>query len=210
MQQRQGIKPYDPSIDYVALLNEDEIKEEDGRKFVYLRGLERLAKERGIANASVVNLQPVSFGSVVGILCTYQYAFWDGAFYHGSADATVKNCEGNFTNFLTAMAESRAKARALRTAFGITLCSVEEKADAGAVVISGESESSPIEDHQATAIKFLGREKGLSESDIVALIGKKVEISKLTRKDARDLIAKLNEHSTKKVAAKERAAPARR
>lgn len=204
MSQQKIVRQYDPSIDYVNLLTEDETKEEDGRKFVFLRGLERLAKERGIANAMVVRLEPFNVApGVQGVMCTYQFTFWDGGIYHGSADATLQNCESRFGQFLTAMAESRAKARALRTAFGISLCSVEEKAD-GAVVIAGESESSPIDDHQATAIKFIAKEKGVSEADALSLIGKKGgEISKLTKKEGRELITKLNE-SNKKPASKER------
>jgi hypothetical protein len=203
MNQGKIVKPFDPAVDYVGLLNDDELKEEDGRKYVFLRGLERLAKERGIANAVAMRLEPFKLDTIQGVMCTYQYTFWDGSVYQGSADATLQNCESKFGQFLTAMAESRAKARALRTAFGITLCSVEEKAD-GAVVITSESESSPIDDHQATAIKFIAKERGLSESDAVALLGKKSgDISKLTKREGRELIAKLNE-SVKKSASKEK------
>lgn len=46
--------------------------------------------------------------------------------YSGSADATESNTREGFGNYLAAMAETRARARAFRTALGIQRCSKEE------------------------------------------------------------------------------------
>jgi hypothetical protein len=185
-------KPYMPEIDYVNELKENELKREGDKTFVYLKGLERLAKERGIASAVAMRLEPILLPSHQGIMCTYQYQFVDGQLYQGSADATAANCNPGFGNFLTAMAESRAKARALRTAFGITLCSVEEKADG---VVVEEVANAPIEDHQVKAATFIAKQKGLTKVDFLGLLstnfGQK-DIKLLTKQQANELISKLN------------------
>lgn len=196
-------KAYDPTIDYTTLLNISEIKEENGRQFVYLRGLERLAKERGIASAMCVRLEEMK--NFKGVICTFQYQFLDGCIYQGSADATVGNCDGDFSAYLTAMAESRAKARALRTAFGISLCSVEEKAD----IVVIEDTSVNIEDHQLQAIKFLAKEKGLGKDDVLGLLAKPrslVDMRELTKEEGRELISKLNEYKPAKSGVKAKVA----
>lgn len=193
-------KAFDPTIDYSSLLHSSEIKDEGNRQFVYLRGLERLAKERGIANAMCVRLDEMKDGK--GIICTYQYGFRDGCIYHGSADATRANCEGDFGAYLTAMAESRAKARALRTAFGISMCSVEEKAD---IVVMEDVDSVSIEDHQLQAIKFLAKQKELGKDDVLGLLTKPRAIGdmhELTKEEGRELISRLNEFKPAKAAAK--------
>lgn len=198
-------KAFDPTVDYTSFLTTSEIKDEGGRQFVYLRGLERLAKERGIASAVCVRLEEMK--NQKGVICTYQYQFLDGCIYQGSADATVNNCDGDFGAYLTAMSESRAKARALRTAFGITLCSVEEKAD----IVVMEDTSVNIEDHQLTAIKFLAKQKELGKDEVLGLLSKPRSLGdmrELTKEEGRELISKLNDYKPAKAGAK--AKPARR
>lgn len=192
---------FDPTVDYTSLLTTSEIKEEGGRQFVYLRGLERLAKERGIINAICIRLEEMRDSR--GVIATYQYGFVDGCIYQGSADATKANCEGNFGAYLTAMAESRAKARALRTAFGISMCSVEEKAD---IVVMEDADSSAIEDHQLQAIKFLAKQKEFAnKEDVLALLSKSRPINdmrELTKEEGRELIKALNDTKQAKAGAK--------
>lgn len=183
-----NLTEFDPSVDYVSKLKDSELKKEGKRTFVYLKGLERLAKERGVSAAVCTKLDQLGTS---GVFCTYQYTFWDGATYQGSADATTKNCEGKFKLYLTAMAESRAKARALRTAFGINLCSVEEKAD---VDVADDVDFGPAEDHQLVAIKNIAKAKGLGSEEILSLMEvPKKKLEKLTRQEARDLMTSLNE-----------------
>lgn len=199
-------RAFDPTVDYTSLLTLKEIKEEDGRQFVYLRGLERLAKERGIMNAICIRLEEKKDSS--GVMITYQYGFVDGCIYQGSADATKANCDGNFGTYLTAMAESRAKARALRTAFGISMCSVEEKAD---IVVMEDTDNSAIEDHQLQAIKFLATNKGLGKDEVLAILAKPRPIGdmrELTKEEGRELIKSLNDTKPAKAGAKPK--PARR
>lgn len=184
----KNITQFDPTKDYSKSLNPDELKSEGKKTFVFLRGLERLAKERGVLEAVCTRLEQLGTS---GVMCTYSYSFVDGAIYQGSADATVKNCDGNFKLYLTAMAESRAKARALRTAFAITLCSVEEKSN---VDIADDRDLGPAEGHQIVAIKNIAKEKGLVKEQVLELMDiPKTDFKKLSREEARSLIAALND-----------------
>lgn len=189
-------KPFDPAYDYSKDLGAEDTKEENGRLFVYLRGLEKLAKERGVVKAICARLQSIPDGA----MCTYHYEFVDGGVYEGSADATTKNCDGDFRLYTTAMAESRAKARALRTAFGITLCSVEEKAN---VTLLNDDDLGQVEDHQATLIRHLMEKHEIGKVEVLQLLDLPRKIAKvedLTRIEARELIGKLNSFKKKKAA----------
>lgn len=190
-------KAFDPTKDYTKELTAEELKHEGKRTFVYLRGLERLAKERGVQSALTTRAEQLGSN---GVLVSYQYKFWDGSVYEGSADATVKNCDGNFKLYLTAMAESRAKARALRTAFGVTLCSVEEKSD---MQVANDDDFGPISDHQLVAIKSIAKTKGLSASDILQMMEvPKKKLESLTKEEGTDLIKMLNEFKKPKLVKK--------
>lgn len=188
-------KPFDPSYDYTRDLTDDDIRLEDGKQFVYLRGLEKLAKARGVVSATCQRLDRLPDG----MACTYRYQFVDGGTYDGSADATIKNCDGNFKLYCTAMAESRSKARALRTAFGISLCSVEEKSDQQVA----DTELGPVEEHQAVLIRHLATKHGLGKPDIIGMLDLPRKISKvedLTKSEAIELISKLNSYKARKKA----------
>jgi hypothetical protein len=182
------VKEFDPAYDYAQDISPDDIKTEDGRPFVFLRGLEKLAKARGITSAMCVHLTPFHDGAQ----CTYMYSFADGAMYQGSADATTKNCDGNFKLYTTAMAESRAKARALRTAFSISMCSVEEKSS---IQIAEDPELGPIQGHQLAVIKSLALANNLDRDGVLAMLElprKVAKMDELTNGEGLELINKLN------------------
>ncbi len=190
-----GSKPFDPRYDYNKDLRENEFKYEKGRPFVYLKGLERLAKERGIMVAQAIRLECIGNTSHYGVMCTYQYMFDDGRMYQGSADATIKNCDGNFKLYLTAMAESRAKARALRTAFGITTCSVEEKSD---MTVADDPELGPIGADQIHLIKLKAAEHNLGKADLGNLLEVPrdfKELKKLSKEEGIEILGRLNKLS---------------
>lgn len=197
-------KPFDPFYDYTKDLKDDELKYENGKPFVYLKGLERLAKERGVRNAVTVKLEPIGSASFHGVICTYQYSFDDGRIYTGSADATVKNCDGNFKLYLTAMAESRAKARALRTAFGITLCSVEEKSDA---TVEADPVLGPIGADQIHLIKLQATKHNLGKAEIFNLLEvprDAKELKNLTKQEGIEILTALNKMARKSAKAKKK------
>lgn len=187
---------FDPMKDYMQELKEDEVVEKDGGgKLVYLKGLERLARERGITQqTSQVVSAPSKDNPYATVTVGYEFrdAADDGGFvyrtYQASADASDKNCEGNFKLYPVAMAESRAKARALRNAFGISACSVEEVKDIDEVI-----QSPPCSDPQQYLIKKLLKEKNVSLSDAGQLISiaNLKDIQDLNRDEASKLIGKL-------------------
>jgi len=185
-------KQYDPTHNYADDLKKNEVYEKDGDQFVYLRGLIRLAHERGIKETiSQVRQSPAAEHPVAVV--TYGYTFMDGAHFEASADAHQKNTNKGMDIYLTAIAEARAKARALRDAFNISLCSVEE-------IGSVESrDNEPIDSSQIQGIKMLMKRKGLSVVDTMALIDntEAQELSDLTKTDGRLLMKKLNEYKKK-------------
>lgn len=190
----KSLVPFDPSRDYNKELRDDELKFEEGRPFVFLRGLERLAKERGIVSARCIRLEQLG---TKGVLCTYRFQFADGSIYEGSADATINNCDGNFKLYLSAMAESRAKARALRTAFAISHCSVEEISD---MKYADDVDLGPIEEQQIVAIRHMANAHKLSRTDIISLLEVPRPIDRvedLTRLEGIEIIKKLNKYKAK-------------
>lgn len=197
-------KPFDPSYDYSKDVSPEDIKNDEGKEFVYLRGLEKLAKARGIVSATCKRLERLDKMAI----CTYSYKFADGAEYDGSADASADNCDGNFKLYLTAMAESRAKARALRTAFSISMCSVEEKSDASLV---DSSDLGPVEDHTVMLIRRLMAKHELGVADAIKLLPIPRAIKKaedLTRIEGRHLLGELNKMNETAVAAAKKVAKA--
>jgi len=189
------VKPYDPMYDYNKDLKEDEFKYEKGKPFVYLKGLERLAKERGVTYARPTNVMQLGTS---GVLITYEYSFDDGRSYAGTADATSKNCDGNFKLYLSAMAESRAKARALRTAFAITTCSVEEKSN---MTVAMDIDLGPIGDEQIHLIKMKATELALGKNDLFKMLEVPrplTDLKKLTKEEGLEIITTLNKLSRKK------------
>ena len=193
----KAAKPFDPTHDYTKDISQGDIKTEDGRDFVFLRGLEALARQRGVVSAKCVRMEPMAMTSeektyTYGFYCTYEYSFVDGGSYQGSAYATIKNCDGNFRLYLTAMAESRAKARALRTSFGIGLCSVEEKSDAS---YKTDSDLGPIDDAQLVLIRKLATQHNFDKAQVLELLDIPRQVNKmeeLTKQEGTELSCKLN------------------
>lgn len=109
----------------------------------------------------------------------------------GLADCKVTNSNKGFGNYTTAMAETRASARALRTILGIEFCSIEEL-DSGDS--NNHSVDGPIEENQKALIenKFF-RELNLTIKDFSDIVGVKINnVNELTKKQAAEAIEKLN------------------
>ena len=96
------------------------------------------------------------------------------------------------------MAESRAKARALRTAFAITTCSVEEKSD---MTIAQDVDLGPIGDEQIHLIKMKATEHGVDKAKLFQMLevpSNAKDLKKLTKEEGLEIITCLNKMSKKK------------
>lgn len=115
--------------DWEARLQEDEIiqQEDSGKSVVVLRGLQRLARDAGYVGSEVF-LNYVATGEFGVFQCVYTAKFNDGTSWAGAADCNKSNTKGDFLSYPTAVAESRAEARALKKALGITMLAAEELA----------------------------------------------------------------------------------
>lgn len=185
------MKDYDAEYDYLLDLTEEELKTKDGKEFVYLRGLEKLARARGVLGKEIkIHATPTADNPIAVV--SVKYEFKDGAIWEAAADCTAKSAKEGFGKYLTAMAESRAKARALRDAFGIALCSVEEIGTPSAS-IDEEEDSPPISDPQKYLIGNLLKEKGktLDDCRIMLKVTKLDSVDGLTKVQAGTLIRKL-------------------
>ena len=101
------------------------VQGEGGKPMVTLRGLRRLARLAGL-NGSRVAHNHISIGSYGVFQCIYTALFDDGTTWEASADCSKTNTEGVFLDYPTAVAESRAAARCLKDALGITMLAAEE------------------------------------------------------------------------------------
>src|SRR5215470_16581457 len=93
-----------------------------GKQFVQYAGLLAMAHERGLVNLSA------NFITVSGDLALAEATaeFSDGKVFKECADSTPLNVNPKVKQHFPRMALTRAKARALRDALNISVCSVEE------------------------------------------------------------------------------------
>jgi hypothetical protein len=144
-------------------LNDDEFIEKDGEKFVLLRGLRRLAHEKGYKHSVVDVVKPPASDDMISVIkVTYEWN--DGQTDSSVADAGPHNCGGDFGKFPVAMAESRAEARVLRRTFNITKCSYEE--------ISGSNSNAPtgLTDPQEAGIRAIVVRKAVGEVQLRKIV----------------------------------------
>lgn len=181
---------FDPKKDYYKELTDDELWKGE---FPLLRGLQRLAHDRGILKiTSDVKATPTKESPIAAVTVTVE--FKDGTVFSGSADAKYKAHEHPFREHLTALADSKAEARAYRRAFNITKASKEE---CGELPAGGDIDNTPIADSQIQGIKNIADLKKLTVIEAVKLIGVDKPIEELTSKQARDVIKALNKYKPK-------------
>jgi hypothetical protein len=184
-----------------VLTEEDIVTNRDsGKQCVLLRALQRLSHEAGIVESGPVTLQHVPQGSFGVFQCIYEVKFDDGTTWRGAGDCNKQNVDGQFANYPTAVAESRAEARALKKALGITMLAAEEiDLSAGAEVKPNQKVSSNI----VSAIETLVERSGL---DTLAVIEKVLPdradsintLSDLTVAEGQSVMAHLNDLPKKK------------
>lgn len=199
----------DKLVDYQSMLTEDElIDDNNGGHYVPLRALERLARIKGIERVTpIINRAP----SILDMIAVVQIEIkWkDGTISSGCGDAHVANVEGDYALYLTSMAETRARARALRSGLGITICSQEEIAPGKTRKDLGDLKS--ISAAQITLINKLLIENEMSLETLAEKFPKQFEniitVEDLTQTEALDFIKWLQTGKPRKPARKNKQKP---
>ncbi len=136
------------SVNWNEKVKKDDLVTIDGEDTIRLKALQRMGREAGLIKSEI------KINNITNTDCTkllvqaiYTIEFEDGSKWIGCADASPKSVDGKFARYLTAMAESRAEARALRKALGIEMLSAEEidlqPESTGESPLSKESKSDP-------------------------------------------------------------------
>jgi hypothetical protein len=95
--------------------------------------------------------------------CVYTVVFSDGTKFAGAADSNwASNNVEPFCNYPTSIAESRAEARAIRKALGITILSTEE--------IGFDAKSRRIDPQQISVISHIIKKNNLNVRDTLDVV----------------------------------------
>ena len=101
----------------------------EGKPFVLYAGLLHVAQEQGIGELSVSILQIPSTENNHTAIVSAKVVTGDGSIFVDIGDASPESIsDGKFTPHLLRVASTRAKSRALRDAYGITMTSIDELA----------------------------------------------------------------------------------
>jgi len=191
-------------VDWQKQLTGDEVGRDGDTQFVYLKGLRRLAKLKGIVKEChpfikvAVLKRPDNGVEYPFVQASYEVTFKDGTTFSDVADAHTYNLEGVFSAYPTAMAGNRAEARALRKALGISMVAKEELG-ADAEKIAGLKNE--ITSAQKKVINTLMKTRGvLNQVDVIKNCCKRsdvFDIGELTFEEAKVAVKHLNELKAK-------------
>jgi hypothetical protein len=180
---------------------------------VLLKGLQRLARRAGIVHQNVEIKTPSD--SMVQAIYTASFMIDPAskgtgdnlAIFVGAADCNTKNTKGVFATYPTAVAESRAEARCLRKALGISTLSSEE---IGFRENIGSLEASPTgkaDKQLVVAIEKLCESRGFDVARVLeevitdkARAASIFELTELTVTEAQAAMSWLNEQKPSKAA----------
>jgi hypothetical protein len=205
--------PTDPSWNDYVLEQFEENEMFDGRPLC--AGLRRVAE---LLLGKVVSSRPTqifapSSGNEIGrATVVWEVVFQDGSVFSDVADAWEGNTDDMFQVFVTATAATRAEGRALRKALRLKTVAAEEMTSKdtakiakdiskkkGLDVSTSEYDSSgTMTDPQARFIDSKAKQLDVDAQKILKEVFNVVIIGKTTKKQASDLIEKLNEYQQKK------------
>jgi len=198
------------SGEWYQRLREEELghDEKSGEEFVYFRGLARLAEEAGKVSEKIISstLQPLLhskndeyYNLIVQVVV--EVTFDDGTIWCGIADAHRGNCL-KYSNHPSALAETRALARAYRRALGINVVALEETSPVAEGVMTGKPENS-----QLSLIRRLASKYEIKLIDVIKEVTKREEVTAiehLNYDEAQEAARYLNEKVGLGVAKEER------
>ncbi|MDO8690519.1 MAG: hypothetical protein Q7R39_11010 [Dehalococcoidia bacterium] len=114
------------------------IVERHGRSFVLYSGLLEEAHAQGLKSISTTLLQAPADSNGNLAVCSAQVEMQNGSTFTGIGDASPHNVNDMMRNCLIRMAETRAKARAMRDAVNVGVVSLEELEEATEFAPSGQ------------------------------------------------------------------------
>lgn len=159
------------------LRDEDVVENNEGKKIVLLRGLQRLSRLAGIKESYPEALFHVVDSSGRGMVqCVYITKWNDGSVFGGTADVNRSNVNEDFAKFPTTIAESRAEGRAIRKALGITLLTAEELDSADGFTGATKAENGKADSAQVAAIEKLIEDLGIEIVDVITQVADGEEI----------------------------------
>jgi hypothetical protein len=200
---------FDVEVDYFEKLKSSEkwTDTKSGREYPYFKGLARLAHtyRRGVKSVRSKIVKAPCVNSLTTLdsegeaitnapdciaAVTVSYEFNDGTIFEGSADASFKAHVAPFNLHLTAVAESKAASRAIRSAFMISNVAKEEIGDASMIA---DDSNDPISDAQIEAIRNLAKRKKLSKAVVLKMSKSEAEsIEGFTKSEATLVIKAIN------------------
>jgi hypothetical protein len=168
-----------------------------GDPFVRHDPLLRVAKKvLGIKGKQARVFQTPDKGNEWSATVMVEYSFNDDTSFSATADCRKSSSKGGFDLYTTAMAETRASARALRFALGVEICSADEIADIDSMGELDQDEA--IEDNQMAVLKNkYMRQHGVTLEKIQEITGV-VVLEELTKAQASELFKKLNTQINRK------------
>lgn len=195
----------DVAVSWQDQLQDDEIGRDGDTEFVYLKGLQRLAKLKGIVkesypfiNVTVMKHHQTGFDYPY-VQASYEVEFEDGTVFSDIADAHTYNLQGVFSAYATAMAGNRAQARALRKALGISMVAKEELGADKETMASVRNESTPA---QHKVIKNLMKTRSVANTmDVIKNCSSRddvFDVKELTFSEAKAAIKWLNSRKVSK------------
>lgn len=192
-------------IDWVSKLQPNEIGEDDGVKFVYLKGLRRLAAEAGLVSEKHTIAPTTVFKNkdnkdVLFVQVQYTAKFDDGKEFSDCGDAFIYNTQDFMQVYLTCAASNRAQSRAIRRALLIDLVSKEEL---GATKDSPAALTNEITSAQVRVLKNLMKTKGITnQNEVIKNATDRsdvIDIEDLNFDEAKKAIKNLNSARIKQV-----------
>jgi hypothetical protein len=170
----------------------DFVVTDKGDPFVRHDPLLRVAKAvLGVKGKKVQVFQCPDKGNEWSATVAVNYEFADGISFSATADYRKSSSKGGFDLYTTAMAETRASARALRFALGVEICSADEIADIDSM---GEvDQDEPIEENQMIVLKNkYMKQHGITLETVQEIVPGVVFLEDLTKSQASELFKKLN------------------
>ncbi|HLH79611.1 MAG TPA: hypothetical protein VKV29_04940 [Chthonomonas sp.] len=159
--------------------------ERQGKQFVSYAGLLDLAHRTGLQSITTELVQVPSDANGYEAIVKAVVTMSDGRSFTGYGDASPSNVNGVVKHCLLRMAETRAKARALRDAVNIGVASLEEvESEEGVPAPVARKEEAPATEAQIQAIQTLARRANAN-----------VKVEGLTREEASHLIRELQKAS---------------